>query len=96
MSATQPRRGSRHNMDRREYLSTGARLYAKRGQQLPHARLTDHDIAQIQRMHARKQRLVAHLNARYSAAGLARQFGVSQRAIERVLARETWAHVRHA
>lgn len=71
MSGHRTRRGSRHNMDRHEFLASGARLYALRGQQLPHARLTESDIAKIRRLHAQKKRLVERLNRRYSAAGLA-------------------------
>jgi hypothetical protein len=66
----------------------------KRGEELPHARLTSAQVAAIRRAHGRKQRLIDRLNERYSAAALAGRYGVSLRTVERVLARETWFHVR--
>lgn len=87
-------RGSRHNMDRREYLATGARLYAQRGTELPQAKLDEETVARIRRQHARKKRLVAMLNSKYSAAGIAASLGVHPRTIEKVLRGESWFHVR--
>lgn len=89
-------RGSRHNMDRREYRATGARMYARRGTELPQAKLDEATVARIRRLHARKQRLVAHLNRKYSAAGLAASLGIHVRTVEKVLRGDTWFHVREA
>jgi transposase-like protein len=83
-------------MDRHTYLTGGARIVAKRGTELPHAKLTDADIAAIRRQHARKQRLIDHLNQRYSIAGIAEHYGVHPNTIERALRHDTWAHVRTA
>lgn len=87
-------RGSKHNMDRREWQSTGARLYARRGTELPQSKADEAVVAKIRRLHARKQRLIEQLNHDYSAAGLARRFGLSLRSVERILSRECWAHVK--
>lgn len=87
------RRGSKHNMDRHTYEATGARLYALRGSQLPQAVADEALVAKIRRQHARKVRLIALLNQRYSAAGIAKRYGLSTRAVERIIARDTWAHV---
>ncbi|NHR08375.1 hypothetical protein HA052_24595 [Chromobacterium haemolyticum] len=87
-------RGSKHNMDRREWQSTGARLYAKHGTELPQAKADEAVVARIRRLHARKQRLIERLNRDYSAAGLARRFGLHVRTVEKMLRRESWAHVR--
>ncbi|OVE45610.1 hypothetical protein [Chromobacterium violaceum] len=89
-------RGTRHNIDRREYLSSSARLYAARGEELPQSKLTDADVAKIRRLHDRKQRLVAKLNKRCSVEALAQMFGVHRRTIEKALSQESWAHVRAA
>lgn len=87
-------RGSKHNMDRREYCATGARLYALHGTELPQAKADEAVVTKIRRLHARKQRLIERLNRDYSAAGLARRFGLHVRTVEKMLRRESWAHVR--
>lgn len=89
-------RGSKHNMDRREWQATGARLYTRRGTELPQAKADEAVVAKIRRLHARKQRLMERLNRDYSAAGLARRFGfgLHVRTVEKMLRRESWAHVR--
>jgi hypothetical protein len=86
-------RESKHNLDRREWRSTGARLYAKHETELPQAKVDEAMVAKIRRLHDRKQRLIARINKDYSAAGLGRRFGPHQRTIEKILRRETWAHV---
>lgn len=88
-------RRSKHNLDRATWQASGSRLYAKRGTDLPQARLTEADIAAIRRQHQRKQRLIARLNAAYSAASFAARYGVHVRTIEKALRADTWSHVRH-
>ena len=80
-------------MTRTEYQATGAYLTCPRGEAQGHAKLTDVDVAMMRRQHARKQTLVKKLNARYSAAAFAEQFGVTVRAIEKALTYDTWRHV---
>ncbi len=80
-------------MTREEYLKRPA-AKAKRGSELPQAKLDETKAAEILRLHAKKQRLVSRLNARYSAKGLAARFGVHVRTIEKVLQREGWIHAR--
>lgn len=89
-------RPSRHNMDRREYRATGARLHARRGTELPQAKLDEETVKKIRRLHARKQRLIEQLNRKYSAAGLAASLGVHVRTVEKVLQRDSWFHVRES
>jgi hypothetical protein len=84
----------KHNMDRHEYLSTGARMYARRGEDLPQSKLDVETVAWIRRQHARKQRLIQRLNEQYSAAGMAERLGVHVRTVEKALRRESWAAVR--
>lgn len=81
-------------MDRHEYLSTGARMYAKRGEELPQSKLDAETVALIRRQHERKQRLVKQLNERYSAAAIAKRLGVHKRTVEKALQRDSWAAVR--
>jgi hypothetical protein len=86
-------RNSKHGMDRHEYRATGARLTAVRGSDLPQAIATEKLVAMIRRQHARKQRLIQRLNAQYSAAALAKRHGLHVRTVEKILRRESWAHV---
>lgn len=79
-------------MTRDEYRATGAKLTAKRGSELPHAKLTEDDAVAIRKLHARKQRAIARLNERYSAAGIAKRYGVHVRTVERILQRTGWVH----
>ena len=87
-------RQSIHSMDRREWRATGARLYAKHGTDLPQAKLDEMTVAKIRWQYARKQRLIEMLNSSYSAAGLARRYGLHIRTVEKILRRDTWAHVK--
>ena len=80
-------------MNREEYMPL-ARLFALRGEQCPAAKLTERDVAIIKELHAKKMRLVARINRRYSVDGLAQRFGVHRTTIEKIIYRETWAHVR--
>ena len=81
-------------MTRQEYLTTGAYLNCKRGEELPQSKLTVDQVRMIQRQHARKQALIKRLNERYSAKGLAKLLGVHHRTVEKVLQRNGWIHVR--
>jgi AraC-like DNA-binding protein len=65
-----------------------------RGEALPQAVLTEELVRQVRRLHRRKQALIERLNTKYSAAALARRAGCSTRAIQKVLARQTWAHIK--
>lgn len=79
-------------MNRPEYL-TRAIEHAKRGSDLPQSKLTEADVKAIRELHAYKQAKIKRLNETLSAAGLAEKFGVSVRAIERVLQYRGWRHV---
>ena len=68
-------------MDRHTYAQWGARATAKRGTELPQARLTPEAVREIR---ANRQGL--------TAAQLAAQYGVHYRTIEKVRAYETWSH----
>lgn len=73
---------------------TGHRMNAKRGVECSQAKLTDDDVRLIRELWAYKQREKAKLERDLSIAAIAAKFDVSVRAIERVLNRETWSHVR--
>lgn len=69
-------------------------MAAKRGSALPQAKLDEATAARILRLYRRKQRLVQQLNARYSAAAIARREGLHRRTVEKLVARDSWAHIK--
>jgi len=81
-------------MNRYDYLCGGARIVARRGEQITHAKLTDEKAHLILHLYRKKQAAVAALNEKYSAKGLAARFGVSVRAIEKLVSRESWGHLK--
>lgn len=86
------RRGSRHNLTREEW-QCAPHAYVKRGLDLPHAKLTPLEIISIRGAARKREALRKEINDTLSNQALARQFGVSVRAIERALAYETHKHV---
>ena len=80
-------------MNRHDYQSTGAYLTCLRGEDLPQSKLTEADVRKIKRLHAKKQALVKRLHDKYGSKGLAEQFGVHARTIEKVLGHSSWVHV---
>lgn len=70
-------------MNRHEYRCGGAYLRAKRGNELPHARLTPESVRAIR---------VNRMGETFKQ--LAKRFGVHYRTIQKVWYRETWAHVK--
>lgn len=73
-------------MTREEYLSN-VYQFSKRGTELPHAKLTEEQVRAIRR------EWIPH-SRRACARALAEKFGVCRRNVERILAGETWVHVR--
>ncbi len=79
-------------MNRRDYINGGAQRNAKRGTELPHAKLTEQATIEIRALHAAKQHAIEILNREFSSVGLAKKYGVHYRTIERVLQRNGWVH----
>ena len=69
------------------------RLKCKRGSGLPQSKLNEKLVAQIRRDYQRAQKQINALRSRYTAKALAREYGIHHRAMERMLAGETWSHV---
>lgn len=76
------RRGSRHNISRRDY-QINAHQYAKRGEELPHSKLTSEKVRKI-RMDAEQG---------ITAKSQASEYGVHIRTIEAIRSYKTWALV---
>ena len=80
-------------MDRFTYEQRAIEL-ANRGSSLPQAKLDESKVAKIRRDHCRARKLRTSLEKKYSAEGLAKQYGVHPRTIEKILSWETWVHVK--
>lgn len=79
------RRGSKHGIDWHEYCCN-ARLYCKRGTDLPQSKL---DAAKVREIRA----IYRCGDSEFGQRGLAKKYGVHQRTIEKVVNYETWIHV---
>jgi AraC-like DNA-binding protein len=66
---------------------------APNGNRLPQAKLNPEIVREIRSRHAWKQARIIELNAKYSMQAMADDLGISKRAVERVLAYETWRQV---
>lgn len=86
------RRGSRHNLTRDEWRAA-PHAYVKRGEELPHTKLTDADVIEILEAAERRTRLRKEITDTLSDEALAKQYGVSARAIHRAIHYETHRHV---
>jgi len=78
--------------DRHTYLQSAV-ANAKRGQELPHTKLLDIDIVTIRSAKRQRESLLKHIRDNLGNAALAKQFGVHQRTIEKVLSYETHGDV---
>ena len=79
-------------LDRAEYLLR-AREFAPRGQDLPQTKLLDLEVAAIRSAVRQREKLRQHIADNLSNKALAKQYGVSLRAIERLTQHETWSHI---
>jgi hypothetical protein len=79
-------------MNRAEYL-VNARLYCKRGFELPQTKLPPLAIVAIRQAAKRRVELRKEINDTLSNAALAKQWGVHERTIEKVLNYTTAKHI---
>ena len=85
-------RGSKHNLHRDEWEQRRTEFCA-RGQDLPQSKLMDLDVVAIRSAKRQRESLLKHIRENLSNAALARQFGVHERSIEKIMSRETWTHI---
>ncbi len=64
-----------------------------RGEELPQSKLNAELVRRIRADNQRKADAIKALNAEYSAAALAKKYGVGKTTIEKVLTFATWRHV---
>ncbi len=79
-------------MNRDDYLMRAHEL-APRGQALPQSKLSDAQIIEIRSAQEKRQDLMAYIRENLSNQALAVRMGVHASTIEKVLSRETWAHL---
>ncbi|CAB4198355.1 hypothetical protein UFOVP1309_75 [uncultured Caudovirales phage] len=79
-------------VDRHDYLQ-GAMANAKRGQELPHTKLLDIDVVTIRSAKRQRESLLKYIRENLGNTALAKQFGVHQRTIEKVLSYEAHGDV---
>ncbi len=68
------------------------RLKVKRGEDLPHSKLTDDDVRWINSVCERREQLQAELKTMTNQA-MADKLGLHRRTVDRVTAGENWGHV---
>ena len=83
---------SRSNMTLHEYRQR-QREFQPRGADLPQAKLDEATVKAAREEYERARYALRHINEHYSIAGLARRYGVSKGAMEKVLNYSTWGHV---
>lgn len=79
-------------LERGEYLSR-AREFAKRGKELPQAKLLDVEVESIRSAAKQREKLRAYIRDNLSNLALAKEYGVHVRTIEKILQYDTWSHV---
>ena len=79
-------------MTRDEYMIR-QHEFQPRGMQLPQSKLTPLEVEAIRSAAKQREALRKHIRERLSNEALARDLGVHQRTIEKVLARESWGRV---
>lgn len=80
-------------MTRDEFLIRQHEFVA-RGEALPHAKLTEQEVKEARQIREQAQLFRKWIDEHFSVEGLARRYGVSTGAMEKVLNYTTWRHVK--
>lgn len=80
-------------MNRHDY-SIRQRELSPRGSALPFAKMDEAKVREVREIHDKAMRARAFLNEHCSAEGLAKECGISVSAMQKILSRETWVHVK--
>ena len=78
----------------REQYRLEAVFQVKRGEELPQSKMSDDDIQAIRSAAKQRENMRKYIKDNLSNEALARQFGVHNRTIEKILSFETWRHVK--
>ena len=82
----------KHNISRAEYLCN-TRAYAKRGFDLGHTKVPPLAVIAIREAARKREAMRQEISEKYSNEVLAKQWGVSVRAVQKILSYETARHV---
>jgi hypothetical protein len=66
----------------------------RRGSELPQAKMTEEDVRRAREEYIKGRQKLAELQRYYSVEGLAERYGISKPAMEKILYRQTWEHVK--
>lgn len=77
---------------RDEYL-LAARAFVKRGEDLPHAKLTPELVAEIRSARRQREKLRKYIDENLTNQALAKKYGVHVRTIEKAITNESWSHL---
>jgi len=69
------------------------RLKVKRGEDLPQSKMTEYQVIKARQDYERARLLIKKIQEKYSIAGLADQYGVHTRTMEKAISGETWSHL---
>ena len=83
---------ARSSLDRDQW-KLSASQYCARGQDLPQAKLLDLEVIEIRSAKRQRDALLKHIKDNLSNAALCERYGIHQRTLEKILARETWTHL---
>lgn len=66
----------------------------KRGEDLPQSKMTAELVRSARAEYIEGRRVIQDAQKRYSVQGLADRYGISKAAMEKILYRNTWDHVK--
>jgi hypothetical protein len=81
-----------HRRSREQYL-LAATEFVRRGEELPHSKLTAELVEEIRSARRQREALRQHIANNLSNEALAKKYGVHVRTIEKAITNETWSHV---
>lgn len=77
----------------RDDYNSNAIVHALRGTELPHSRFSEDDVLEIRSAIKQRENMRRYIKDNLSNEALAIKFNVHYRTIERIIQRETWAHL---
>lgn len=69
-------------------------IKAKRGEDLPWAKITEHDVRLIRQIHREGREQMERIRATCGPQALAEKFGLHQNTIHKIVSYQIWRHVK--
>lgn len=86
------RRGSKHDIDRAEYLQRRTE-WTPRGMDCKHSKLTDLDVIEIRSIHRQREKLLKYIAENLSNEVIMQRFDISKNTVTKIVTRQTWCHL---